>query len=475
MNIYPILYSFCLLLAAGAAGYSQNQPVAGEGIILNFKGASLDSVLEYLSRAAGYTIIKETKVEGTVDVFSYQPISKEEAVELLNTVLHEKGYAAIRNGRTLTIVPRDAAKTRDIPVKTGNSPESIPKNDEMVTQVIPVRYTNAIDLIENLQPLLPEYATMSANESSNAIILTDTQSNVRRMVEIVRALDTSISSISTVRVFPMNYSDATEIAEVINELFTTEESTENQRGGRGGFFPFGPGGPGGPGGRRGGGDEGSETESDALKAASKVVAVADESSNSLIISAPEEYMPMIESLIQEIDIPMEDITEVRVFKLEYADATELAEQIQELFPDESSQSQGRTFQFGRGGFPGGPPMPAQNSSSDSSQRQLQQTTVRAQADPRTNSIIVFAARDTMLQIAQMIRQLDSDPARKQQVYVYQLEYADVDNVAEILRNIFENQTYGNVRDRTTNENQSSLSNRTVNTEGVFGQQGQINQ
>jgi general secretion pathway protein D len=193
-----------------------------EGLRFNFQGVPLDTVLDYLSKEAGFVIIRETEITGRVDVRSHQPVSKDEAVDLLNTILHHKGYAAIRNGRTLTIVSRDDAKTRDIPVRKGNEPAQIPKSDEMVTQIIPVRYADAVQLVENITPLLPSYATMTANQSSNAIVLTDTQTSIRRVAEIVKALDTSISEVSTVKVFTLKDADATEIATLINTLFQTD-------------------------------------------------------------------------------------------------------------------------------------------------------------------------------------------------------------------------------------------------------------
>src|ERR1051325_4223880 len=89
-----------------------------KGLRLNFRGVPLEMVLNYLSDAAGFIIVLETKVEGKVDVWSNQPLSKEEAVNLLNSILKKNGYAAIRNGRTLTIVKQDEAKTRDIPFRS---------------------------------------------------------------------------------------------------------------------------------------------------------------------------------------------------------------------------------------------------------------------------------------------------------------------------------------------------------------------
>src|SRR5207237_8472712 len=73
-----------------------------KGLRFNFRNVPLDTVLNYLSDAAGFIIVLETKVTGNIDAWSNQPLSKAEAVSLLNTVLNQKGYAAIENGRTLT-------------------------------------------------------------------------------------------------------------------------------------------------------------------------------------------------------------------------------------------------------------------------------------------------------------------------------------------------------------------------------------
>src|SRR5262249_10895791 len=149
---------------------------------------------DYMSEAAGFIIVKEVDVKGKVDVWSAQPLSKDEAVDVLNTILNRNEYAAIQNGRVLTIVSRPDAIKKNIPVKKGNDADVIPKNDSMVTQIIPVRYANVTQLITNLRPLIGTYAEMSPNESANSIVLTATEADVRRMTEIISALDDSISS-----------------------------------------------------------------------------------------------------------------------------------------------------------------------------------------------------------------------------------------------------------------------------------------
>lgn len=430
-------------------------PPAGS-ILLNFQGASLSDVLAYLSEAAGFVIVQEAPVAGTVNVVSKQPITTDEAVDLLNSVLAEKGYVAIRNGRILKIVARSGSQKRDLPVATGSDPAKIPRNDEVVTQILPLRFGEAAKLVENLRPLLSDTATISANEGSNAILLTDTQANIRRMAMIVHALDTSVSSISTLRVFPLSYADAKSLADTVTSLFATPENTQNQAQNQfGGRNRFGGGGGGGRFGGQPPQPDPAANKSGALEAAARVVAVADEPSNSLIVSASEDTINQVAELVAKVDRSTADITDTRIFRLVNADAVETAAIINNLYGDGTAsaasaagggQNRGGANTGGRAGgnnnnpgrgapnIPGVPPQfAALLAGGQRSERALQQARVVAVGDPRTNSLLVSASRDSIASIAEMVGRLDATDARKQHVYVYRLQHADPDSVANVLR------------------------------------------
>jgi len=445
-------------------------------LTMNFEGVPLQSVLEYMSEAAGFIILGDTKVRGDVTILSKQPLNREEAVDLLDTILNEKGYTAIRRGRILKIVEKDKALIEDIPVKSGSDPADIPKKDVMVTQIIPIRFGNAGQLIENITELLPEYATISANDGSNAIILTDTQTNIHRIAEIVSALDTSISSISEIRVFPLVYADAKQLADVIKGLFATSSSgsSRSSRSSSSGIAEmmrarFG----GGSSSSRSSGSSGRSSRSGgsgssaALAAASRVVAISEERTNSLVVSAPSDVLPTIEQLVKEMDRTIEDVTEIQVFKLKYADAYEMAEVLTNLFSDkneiESSRGGYRFGSWGRSSSSSSSSRSRSGSSGNSSERMLQQKKVVAVPDPRTNSVIVSATAELMKQIALMVERLDGNKAKQQKVYTYSLQNADVEGVSEILRNMFEQQNgnFNSTRNRSGRDQQNPLDNRRV--------------
>lgn len=437
-----------------------NTTPSENAIRLNFRGVPLNSVLDYLSKAAGFTIIRNTEVVGNIDVYSHRPLNKDEAVKLLNSVLNEKGYAAIRNDRFLVILKRDDAMTHDIPVRTGRDPQKIPRSDEMITQVIPVRYSDATKLLENLKPLLPSYAVANANESSNAIILTDTQTDVRRMTEIISALDTSISDISTLKVILLKYADATNTADMINKLFATNTGNSNNSrnnmrrmfGGMG--MPFG----GGP-----QQDTASSTDSAAKQAAARVLAVADSRTNAVVISAPDDLLPTIEETVRGIDVNSDIITEVKVFNLHFANSDDTAKVITNTFQptNQASSGGGRRGQF-MAAMLGG------QQSQTQSQRQTQQNAVVAVSDARTNSVVVTASGDMMRQIEEVVNRLDSSSAKTQNVHVYEIKNADPTEVATFLQQMFQTTTNNtsrttNRQTNTTNSSRNSNSNNNNNS------------
>ena len=293
------------------------------GLRMNFNKAPLNLVLDYLSDAAGFVINKETDVRGTVDVQG-KDLTKDEAIEVLNSALKKNGYAIVRNGRILTIVSQDGVNHRDLPVISNSNPDDADRGDEVVTQIIPVKYASVSQLVPNLELLLPTTATLTPNESANSLILVATKTDIKRMLKIISALDTSIASVSSIRVIPLKYADAKDTATLITSLFTTQGNNQgggNAAGGRGNIFSmiagggFGGGGFGG-GGRGGGnaGGRGGSSGGGGGAAAAKVVAVADDRSNSLVVSAPGDLMATIETMVKEIDQEVTDVTELRVFR-----------------------------------------------------------------------------------------------------------------------------------------------------------------
>ena len=201
------------------AGHITTQP--GGGLLINFKDVSIDSVLDELSSVAGFIVVKVDNPVGRVTMVSKQPVTAADAVPLLNTVLKNIRQRLCRdsagaNSQNHVARPR---KTSNIPVHTGSDPAKIEPTDELITQVIPLRSVDAMQLKNDLAPLVDPAAGFTANASSNSLVITDTSANIRRIAEIVNAMDESQAGAAEVKVFQLQYASASGAAKLINDLF----------------------------------------------------------------------------------------------------------------------------------------------------------------------------------------------------------------------------------------------------------------
>lgn len=434
----------------------------GMKIKLNFQDTPLQTVLEYLSETAGLTIVSDEPLTNTrMSVISRQPIVLDEALGLINSILKEKGLTTVLTGKTLKVVTLANAKKENLRVLTGNDPNAIVPGDEVVTYVIPVAHVTATALKTNLEALRPEYASIEANEDGNALIITDTTANIKRLMQIVKALDTHMSSVAEIRVFRLVNADATVTANLINELFEQQAqsgSTSRNRQSRGGnpfemMMQMRGGDRSGPGGQSQTGQAGGSMNV-------QVVAAADDQTNSVVVRGPTDAMEIVQGVIDSLDDTSAKVTDVRVFQLRYADATNVADVINQVFGDQSSSSSSRS---GMGGMQfrgpmGGPPGMMQS-------EQTSSVGVVAAADSMTNTVVVTGPDAVLTVIESVIQKLDAKIQNVADVKVFHLQYADATDTAELINEVFGEQS-------STSSSRSSRSSRSGQSQQVmFGMRG----
>ncbi len=336
----PQAVSSAFLPPAQMTGTNQND------LNMNFVNAPLDEVLTYLSDAAGFIVVQDTRVNGYVTIRGTH-ITKDKAVDLLNSELNRNNYAAIREDNTLTIVNKNDAKTSRIPVKTGNDPATIPNTDEIATWIVPIRFVDARQLVSDLSLFVSPQATIVANEAGNSIVITDTQANIRHLVEIIQSVDNSAESETEIRVFPLKYASPMDVANELTSVFPSSNASGSQSpiqfgGGRGGFGG-GRGGFGGGGGRGGFGGGGgnpfaalfgggnNNTTQQRIQKATQVTAVADARTQAIIVTAPKDLMTQIADMMTELDVPSTRDQNVATIQLNNGDPQQVAQVLQSMF------------------------------------------------------------------------------------------------------------------------------------------------
>ena len=376
--------------------------IPANDIRLNFKDVPLDVVLQHLSQVVGFVVVKEAPVDGRVTVMSERPVSPEEAVTILDTVLKSNGFTAIRSGQTLRIVARDKAKKGDIPVHFGSDPAQIASNDQIITQVIPIKNVDAVKLREDLRPLIGTDADVAANGGSNAIVLTDNSSNIKRITEIISLLDKRESGTgSEIRVIQLKNASAGSAAKLIMAIFHPEEPAGRQKGQQPGQQPPQPPPQ----------EKALGNGVDQALHGGKVVAASDDRTNTVVIAGPAETIKIIESMIHDLDANPATVVTIHSYHLKIADAESVARLIMAVFEGEG------TNQI-RGAGEG--PMRAH---------------VSAVPEYRTNTVVVTAPSNVQTVIEGLVKELESNPSGEATYRSFHLKYADATTTADALASI----------------------------------------
>lgn len=420
----PLLLLLALAVPAAAAETVPAPAPAAEvkpggRFTMEFRGARLGQVLDYLSKEAGFVIANPVELAQPLTLVAQQPVTAAEAIEALNGVLLGQGFAAVVRNRTLHIVPLPSARQQNLPVGVGADPERIPDTDTMVTQVIPVQFATVKDLAENLTPLLNSAtATLAANESSNTLILTDTQSHVRRIAAIIKAIDGSVSGEQQVRVFNLAHADAEQVAQVITTLYTSKTTSSRNGQNQNPFaamFGRNGGGPPMPG-MMGGGNQASGTTASTARSG-EVTAAGDSGTNSVVIRASPATMEVLSQVVAQLDVDTSTRDGVLVYKVRNAKAADLATTLTTLFSGSgttaSSSGTSRTTSQNRSvqGMPGGQSGPAAASGSSSSTSLDLSGKVTVVADTSSNAVLILTAERNFDRIRRILEEVDQ-PVRQ---------------------------------------------------------------
>ena len=287
-------------------------------IQLNFRDASLDAVLNHLSEIAGLVIVQTGRTDARINVISRQPVTVDEAIDVINSALRVHSLCAVRVGRVLKVIPLAQAGKANMRVSIGADPRRVPETDEVITQVVPLRGVQAPRLVTDLQPLVGTGSTIVANADSNTLVITDTAANVRRLLTVIQAMDDAPVAARDVRVFPLQYARATDAARLINEVF---KETAQTTGGRSNVPPWM---------RSRRGDNEEEDQASPI-GTSIPIASADDRTNTLVVSGSTEVLAAVAVVVRELDANPTQTQGVFIYKVNNGQAANIESVLNTLF------------------------------------------------------------------------------------------------------------------------------------------------
>jgi general secretion pathway protein D len=177
--VLPALAALLVLVAAPGRA-------ADDTVTLNFVNADVEAVVRAVAEITGKSFIVDPKVKGTINIISSRPVPKSLVYPTLLSALRLQGFTAIEGGGVVKIVPEADAKLQGGSVAQGNFEGG---GDRLVTQVLPLKYESAAQLVNVLRPLITPNNTIAAFPNGNALVITDYADNLRRINRIISTLD----------------------------------------------------------------------------------------------------------------------------------------------------------------------------------------------------------------------------------------------------------------------------------------------
>lgn len=368
--------------SGGEAGAS----VTEEGLVnLDFEDVELAVVIDTIAKLTNRNFVYDDRVRGRVTIVSPTPVPVDQAYTVFESMLQVKGFTTVEApGGVIKVIPiRDAKETS---VDTRRSTGRVtPDTDRFVTRLIPLSYIDAEQISNTLKPLVSKEAALVAYQPTNTIILTDSASNIRRILSILEAIDveTFRQELALIR---LQYADATVVAEQLSELFGVEivgaarQSPSAAARARARPQPVVPG-------------QQNATSPEAAQRG-RVRIITDERTNSLLALASRSTLEEIRDFIRRIDVPVEGGGRIQVYYLKYADAEELADTLNALLS---------------GALPatgaGGPGVQAQPQLAGAV-GDIASGVGTVTADPATNSLLIQASPEGYQALLRVIEQLD---------------------------------------------------------------------
>ena len=307
---------------------------------LDFAEAELSDVIETIARATNRNFIYDDRVRGRVTIVSPEPIPVDQAYAVFESVLQVKGFTTVVTpGGAIKVVPIREAKESSIETVPGR--QRPPNRDRFVTRLIPLNYIDAESIVNTLKPLVSKDAAMAAYSPTNTVILTESASNIRRLIAILESIDIETYK-EELAVINIEYADAATLAEQVSEIYgaeVTEAAPTTRRSAR----------------RR----RSAASEASTPSAARPPVRIlTDERTNSLLVLAPRQQLEEVRQLVVKLDVPVRGGGRIHIYYLNNANAEELAQTLSGLLDGSgggsSAVSQGTSGSAARRGHPGHP-------------------------------------------------------------------------------------------------------------------------
>ena len=426
--------------AETAAADTASDSDTKEAPALNWDGAPVDIVFQTYGEQVNKTILKDPAVpNATITLKSRegQKLTKEEYLEAIEVVLEMNGIHLEPYGeKFMRAIPRGKVRKEGVPLYMDISevPESA-KDGKVISVMFSFKNIPMDEAQKALEGFKSDTAAINTFERTNSIVVTDTWQNIKRMDEIAKAIDISSPVLEQVFVYQVENASANDIKTALEQI-VQESQKEQEKNGKsvqnnaaqsnvvrpaslgGGRLLNRPNQP----------EQQKPVEatvtamSDADRGMirGKVLILADERSNKLVIITSKSNYDFFEKVIKQLDVETTPDTVVKVYRLKYAEAEEVADMINDLIGNApSSKSSAKSNQNAAAKGQGGTtrvssPAGASNAAKKSANQrtgqakpgELSKENTTVLADKRINGLVVMTNKELVPVVESIIEAMD---------------------------------------------------------------------
>jgi len=363
--------------AAAPAAFEHRARKPGDGVMLQLEDADLSELVRVIGEVTGkrFVIASPKLAKLKASVYAPQKVSAAEAYQAFLAVLAANGLTVVPQGGFSKIIESQDVARQLTPVERGE----LSPDERYVTRIHRLGHLSAEEVAQTvLSKLATKDASIVPYPAGNLLILTETSANLRRMLEILDAID-SASEEDKLWFQPLRHVASSQVEKQLAAVLGLASSH-----GAGADRRDAPAAP-----ASGGG---------ALHVG-RIVAL--ERPNALVMIATRASYQRILALLEAIDVAPTSEAEVRVVMLQHADAKKIAGPINEALGGASSAPAG----VPGGGVARGSPAAA---------APVLESPAKVAPDETTNSLIVTATLRDFTAIKAVIDALDRP---KRQVFI----------------------------------------------------------
>jgi len=394
---------------------------------IDFNKTTIYDLVKFFAQITGknFIISDESKLKTEVTIISHKKVSARAAYEAFLSALEVTGFTTVEVGKNVKIIAADKGVSAPIQVRSG---ESIPRTDQVITQLIPLENVSAQDLQSLVNTMKSPKGNVNAYLPSNTLIITDHAFNIRKIYKLVNELDVAAPK-SRMEFVQLTFADAADVKTIIEQLYgvaatsggSTADTGRNARSRTRDRR------------RRRARDETPAAESVTAGKSAKYIdkVMSDERTNTLIVLANDAGHEAVRKLVLELDRDATDNgrSKIHVVHLEHAKAEQVTQVLESLANGSSSRnsssrnsrtsrtSTSRNSRTGRLGAAGNSRTGASSSSTKKDgfgAVAAFENGLRIASDEDTNSLVIIASPEDFRVLKSVIDELDR---KRRQVFV----------------------------------------------------------